>query len=338
MKKHLIVIGIAVLLLIVGLSGCNDLGKLLDPIVQRAEPYTSKIVRNDISLRAYVNSIIKNCTAGDRECQVNAVYRYIVENYNYVPDPEGVELIQAPQETIQVGGGDCEDLSILLNSLLENIGIKTYLVLTDTHAYSLAYDIDTDNLWNYIEQSLTKQVEKEFGESIRQTYENTFVLEGYSSWYYGGNGTPVENFDTDYVNIGYELESSCPIDFYVVKSKDDFQNHIDGESYTHYTSCQEENVLSLTDACSHLVNYGGIILFNDNWEDATIQIEIEFYFHPSFYNLFEDEIITYYSINGKKCIVLDCTAGEYGYPGYDAGLTGEKIAIDPITQKYYYLV
>ena len=46
----------------------------------------------------------------------------------------------------EIGGGDCEDLTILLNSYLENLGIETYLVLTDNHAYTLACDIDPKKL------------------------------------------------------------------------------------------------------------------------------------------------------------------------------------------------
>ena len=45
----------------------------------------------------------------------------------------------------------------------------------------------------------------------------------------------------------------------------------------------------------------------------------------------------HYKIGNKKCVVLDATAGEYGYPGYDGNLEGEKIAIDPLTKDYFYL-
>jgi hypothetical protein len=35
--------------------------------------------------------------------------------------------------------------------------------------------------------------------------------------------------------------------------------------------------------------------------------------------------------------VLDATTRKYGYPGYNANLKGEKIAIDPLTKEYMYL-
>lgn len=315
----------------------NDYEKYyIDPVIQEAEPYINKIVSNDIELRAYANSIIGDCPANDKECQINAIYRHVVEQYNYLSDPADIELIQTPQETMQIKGGDCEDLAILLNSLLENIGIETYLVLADTHAYSLAYDVDTNYLWNYVEESLINQVEKDWGEDIRQYYDSTFVLDGYYNWYYGGDGSTFEGV-FDYMDITYNIESNEPLHFYVVPSQEDFDLLTKGETFTHYPDFEEENVLTINGVCSYLDCYGGIILCNDNWEEMTIHVNLTFYFHPSFYELFENETIMYYEIDNRDCVVLDPTAGEYGYPGYDGGLTGEKIAIDPVTKEYLYL-
>jgi len=342
MKKQLVVVGIIVILLTVGLSGCNEIydffqqQNIVDPVIQRAEPYISKIDTINIALRTYANSIIKECPPNNKEAQINAIYRHIVENYNYLSDPTDVELIQSPQETMQIKGGDCEDLAILLNSLLENIGIKTYLVLTDTHAYSLAFDVDIDNLWTYVEQSFIKQVEKDSGENIRQNYNQTFVLKSNYNWYYGGDGSPLET-SFDYLNISYKITSNKPLHIYVVPSKKDFNLLNNNSEFTHYSSCEHENILDIEDVCSHLDKYGGIILSNNNWNDATITIDLTFYFHPSFYELFKTKTITSYKINNINCVVLDATAGLYGYAGYDDGLTGEKIAIDPLTKEYIYL-
>jgi len=334
MKKQLVIIGIVALL--VSVSGCTQLQTMVDPVVQRAEPYISKIVSNDITLRSYANSIIKDCPPNNKEAQINAIYRYIVENYNYLSDPTDVELIQSPQETMQVKGGDCEDLAILLNSLLENIGTKTYLVITDTHVYSLAYNIDTNSLWTYVEQSLIKQVEKDSGENIRQKYNQTFVLKANYNWYYGGEGSPLET-SFDYLNISYKITSNKPLHFYVVPSKQDFNLLVNNSEFTHYPSCEHENILNTEGVCSYLDKYGGIALSNNNRNDATVTVDLLFYFHPSFYELFKNETITSYKIDSVNCVVLDATAGLYGYPGYDGGLTGEKIAIDPLTKEYVYL-
>jgi hypothetical protein len=238
---------------------------------------------------------------------------------------------------MQIKGGDCEDLAIFLISLLENIGIKTYLVLTDTHAYCLVYDVDTDVLRSYIEPSLIQQVEKDSGDIIKKWYNETFNLPGYDDWYYGGNGTLFNNTVIEYLNISYDIISNEPLWFYVVPSKDDYYLFHDGNNFTFYTDYEKENVLNFSGVSPYLDQDGGIILYNDNEQDATITVKLMFYLHPSFYELCKNESITSYKIDDKNCVVLDPTAGVYGYPGFDANLTGEKIAIDPVTKEYYYL-
>ena len=39
----------------------------------------------------------------------------------------------------------------------------------------------------------------------------------------------------------------------------------------------------------------------------------------------------------QQAAVLDPTLGDYGFPGYDEGMEGEKMAIDLITKEYYNL-
>ena len=336
--KKIMIIFVTFTVVLVLSSGCTLLEEFeLDPVIRRVTPYTNKIVVNDIPLRSYANSIITNCTTGDRECQINAIYRHVVENYNYITDPPGVELIQTPQETMQVKGGDCEDLSIFLNSLLENIGIKTYLVLTENHAYSLVYDVNLSTLWGHVEQSLITQVEEDWGDNITQEYDKTFILERFHNWYYGGNGSSLEDSDIAYMNISYDIQSTRPLHFYVVPSSSEFDSLNNGSPFFHYSAYEEENTVTIKGICPYLNKSGGVILCNNNRRDTTLTVHLTFYYHPSFYKLFKNKTITSYTINNKNCVVLDATAGRYGYPGYDAGLTGEKIAVDPVTKEYIYL-
>jgi transglutaminase-like putative cysteine protease len=173
-----------------------------DPVIQNAEPYISKIVFDDITLRTQAASIVRECPSGDKECQVNKLYRYVVENYDYYSDPRSREFIQSPSETMNIKGGDCEDLTILLTSLLENLGIKTYLVLTENHASCLACGVDTEDLWQYIQESIVTQASKDIDqkEDMKVVIENgnlfvveekqqTFVLEEGHTFYYGGDGS-----------------------------------------------------------------------------------------------------------------------------------------------------
>lgn len=312
----------------------------IDPIVQRAEPYIEKIVTDDTELRDYANSLITDCDSEDRECQINAIYRHIVENYNCVNDSGDIGSIQAPQETIQEKGGTCEDLSILLSSLLENIGIKTYLVLTEDHVYALAHNVDPEKLWDYVESSLISQVEKDWGESIIQTYEDTFDISSLYIWYYGGDEGQSFGEYIDYLNIDYRIDSNHSLHMYVVPSQNyqiALYNLSQGMNITHYSEWEKKALISIIDTIEYLDKYSGIILANEGSQDANVSVDLEFYFRPSFYELFGEENITNYYINGISCVVLDPTLGDYGFPGYDEGMEGEKTAIDLITKEYYNL-
>ena len=47
----------------------------------------------------------------------------------YTSDPRATaEYVQFPQQTVQLKGGDCDDLSVCYSSLLESVGIQTALV------------------------------------------------------------------------------------------------------------------------------------------------------------------------------------------------------------------
>ena len=329
---------------------------ITDPVIQRAEPYISKVVFDDINLRTQAASIVRGCPSGDKECQINKLYRYAVENYDYYSDPRSREFIQSPSETMKVKGGDCEDLTILLNSLLENLGIKTYLVLTEDHAYCLACGVDTgyEDLWQYIQESIITQASKDLGqkEDMKVVIENgnlfvvkekqqTFVLKEGSVYYYGGDGSKFTS-PIEYMNIKYDVSSSQPLTIYVVPSRAEFELMSEGQTVKHYPSCQKQNILKISDLCDGLTNHGGLILENGNLglisnKDATVDLKINFYFYYSPYELLADQKISYYEGDNQKCIVLDATVGRYGYPGYDANPEGEKIALDPITKEYIYL-
>lgn len=53
----------------------------------------------------------------------------LVKKFVYVADPNATsDYVQFPQQTIELKGGDCDDLSVLYSSVLENVGIQTALI------------------------------------------------------------------------------------------------------------------------------------------------------------------------------------------------------------------
>ena len=340
MKRYCSLI-ILIILVILPFQGCIDFGDtfdIIDPVVRRANPYISKIVFDDPQLQSYALSILNQSLLSDREYIITMLYRHIIENFDYISDPDDEELIRAPRETIQINGGDCEDLSILLCSLLENLGIKTYLVLTESHAYCLAYNVNITHLKGYVEQELMDQVESDSGNTILQTHQTVFVLKKRQSWYYGGDGGNFQDSESfDYMNISYSYRSTRPLTFYIVPGQEEFQKYTDGKSFSYIESCSGEDEEIAEGISTYMQQHGGIILTNNNYRDATVSINLTFYFHPSFYKLFKNNTIQSYTLKNAECIVLEPTAGPYGYPGYDANVTGKKTAIDPVSKDYYYL-
>lgn len=54
--------------------------------------------------------------------EARAVFEWVRDNIRYTRDPEGFELFRKPRRTVQLGIADCDDMSILIGSLLSTIG------------------------------------------------------------------------------------------------------------------------------------------------------------------------------------------------------------------------
>lgn len=54
-----------------------------------------------------------------------ACYRWVRDNIRYVKDPIGQEAVCNPEYLLEVGGGDCDDLSTLVAALCGSLGIQT---------------------------------------------------------------------------------------------------------------------------------------------------------------------------------------------------------------------
>ena len=306
--------------------------------VRRAKPYIEKIVVDDAGLRELASALTQGCS--ENECKVNAIYRYIVENFSYIADPEQAEFVQSAFETLDLKGGDCEDLAILACSLLENIGIRTYLVLTEDHAYALVAGINPDNLWKYINKSLQEQFVEDH--DMVSSVDETFELRAGYVCYYGGDGRafPIEVASIgdsvvkiESLEIAYSISSSEPVNIYILPSKDEFDNLVQRRSFQHYPDCQRQAIYQVEGTCE-IPKYGGIAVQNPTSRKAMLDVRLTF----SYKIYFEGLKVTYYTLKGEQAIVLELTAGKYGYPGYSPVVETEKgFAIDPVTKEYFYL-
>lgn len=109
---------------------------------------------NDPQMRKLALGITKHCPERDGLCEARAVYDYVKKRVRYTGDVapvkmgrngpvEGVDLFQSGKRTLEFGGGDCDDNSILNATLLAHNGIMPRLRVTaskrngdDEHIYA----------------------------------------------------------------------------------------------------------------------------------------------------------------------------------------------------------
>ena len=89
------------------------------------------------------------CEYGDnyQMCQAKALYYFVRDEFDYVPDPVAYDYIKSPLESLYSKGGDCDDATVLLSSLLGAVGIRTRLVFVPRHVYVEAYMIDAPSYY-----------------------------------------------------------------------------------------------------------------------------------------------------------------------------------------------
>lgn len=307
-----------------------------DAFLKTAEPFLDKLNLDSSELRSYANTILTGCDASNSECFVNALYRDVLMNYTCTAAPLNNQTLQTPQQTIQKRQGTCEDLSILLCSLLSNIGMSSSLVFTNNHVYAMVSDVNADELWDVAEQSLVHHVEDVFGEPITQSYQQTYTLPLQGMLYAGGEENKTFAGVIDYMTIDYSIQSNQPLYLLVVPTQTEFfalMNN-DTENFTHDPQWDKSNLTSATGTIPKLLTFGGIVLINQGAQTATVTLDIFFSFQPSFYTTYNKNTLTVYTLWGKTAVLLDPTLGDFGFPGYDDAIVGIKKAIDPLTKVY----
>lgn len=73
-------------------------------------------------------AIVRHVPAKNWFGQVEAVYNFVRSNVVYVMDPVDVEALSTPVELMRIRAGDCDDMAVLLASLLTAIGHPTRFV------------------------------------------------------------------------------------------------------------------------------------------------------------------------------------------------------------------
>jgi len=115
--------------------------------------YSYYITPEDASIREFaISAVAGKITADDK---AKAIYDELGKSgVCYASDPsnpfgEGIDYVQSPSKTLNLKGGDCDDLAVLYASLLESVGVTTKLIYIPQHVF-VGYEY-TDGMWHLVE-------------------------------------------------------------------------------------------------------------------------------------------------------------------------------------------
>lgn len=110
------------------------------------------------NIRKLTLSIVKNNANKDYIGEVKSIHRWVKNNIRYVKDIRGIETLQTPEKTVEIGQGDCDDHAILVATMLEVIGhparLKAigFMANTFQHVYTeTKLGAKTKNMWIAVE-------------------------------------------------------------------------------------------------------------------------------------------------------------------------------------------
>ncbi len=102
--------------------------------------YYSDYIIVDSEIKSIADKIVtQSCDSGEKVCHAKALFYFVQKNLKYVSDPAKFEYVKTAKESLINRGGDCDDASVLLATLLESIGIPTRLVFIPAHVYVEAW-------------------------------------------------------------------------------------------------------------------------------------------------------------------------------------------------------
>lgn len=94
------------------------------------------------TIRETALSILTDVAPKNWRGEIEALFRFVRDHIRYTRDIVGLETLQTPPVTLELGAGDCDDKSTLLAALLESVGHPTRFVAVGYRApgsYSHVY-------------------------------------------------------------------------------------------------------------------------------------------------------------------------------------------------------
>ena len=150
--------------------------------------------------------------------QLCEIFEYVKVNISYVNDPKGNENYWAcPDETLELGAGDCEDQALLVASMITSISGTTRVYLTDTHAFAAVYIGASDT----IRDGILEAMDTYYGTKLSYTWFEDdlgfwLVLDPISSMHSGGlplGSEPVSALSSSVLSTGTSDGTTYPWEF-----------------------------------------------------------------------------------------------------------------------------
>ena len=96
---------------VAGLNGkINEIRKLIKEGKQ--DPFIYRLARQ----------ILQGTPARNGEMEARAIFNWVRKNIRYTGDVKGLDTFQRARRTVELRAGDCDDMTILIASLLESTG------------------------------------------------------------------------------------------------------------------------------------------------------------------------------------------------------------------------
>ncbi len=130
--------------------------------------------------------------------KICALFDWVRKEIDYIEDEPGEDYWSQAEETLNIKGGDCEDHSILLASMIEAIDGEVRIILTENHAFTSIYIGDKNRT-----EEIMKAIDVYYGTTLSYTYwnkddQNWLVLESTGGLYPGDLAVGAEFTETDW--------------------------------------------------------------------------------------------------------------------------------------------
>lgn len=148
----------------------NDNARMLAAFVTRNEPATQQLAKT------LTGGVYTGTDEGAWEA-IELIYNGLRDaDYNYVSEAVSFwtsdfgQHVQYPKETIQYNGGNCVDLSLLFSAMLEAVGIRTFLTVSQGHVQFIAM-LPESGQWIPVEETLVDADDSTLDDAIDSAYQ-----------------------------------------------------------------------------------------------------------------------------------------------------------------------